>query len=164
MPIMTLKDLFLNELKDVYSAEKQIVKALPKLVDAATSEELRAALRDHLDVTNEHVRRLEKIFKGYERSPEGKKCKGMAGLLEEGSEVVEEEMEPAVKDAAIISAAQRVEHYEMAAYGSLRNFAETLGDAKTAAALQETLNEEGGADRKLTDLAVASINAMAGQA
>lgn len=161
MSIPDLGALFLEELKDLYDAEHQILKALPKMIDAASSADLKEAFENHLEATNRHVERLEEIFETYSQPATGKRCKGMAGLLEEGKEVLEEDMEPDVKDAALIAAAQRVEHYEMAVYGSLRTFARVLGDLETARILQETLEEEGQADRELTRLAEEAINVRA---
>lgn len=161
MRIDDLGTLFLEELKDVYNAEQQVVKALPKMAKAASSEDLKDVFEDHLEASKLHISRLEDIFKSYDHTPEGKHCKGMAGLLEEGKEVIEEDMESSVKDAALIAAAQRVEHYEMAVYGSLRTFARVLGDTDAARLLQETLEEEGQADRSLTQLAEEGINVQA---
>src|SRR5271155_3117304 len=123
----SLKELYIDELKDLYSAENQLLKALPKMAKAASAPELRAAFEDHLEETRGQVQRLERIFKKLKASPKGKKCKAMEGLIEEGKEVMGEDGEPAVLDAALIAAAQRVEHYEMAGYGSVRTFARLLG-------------------------------------
>ena len=161
MSLETLRDLYTEELKDLYSAENQLVKALPKMAKAASSPKLAAAFTAHLKETKVHVERLEQVFKELEASPRGKKCKAMEGLIEEASELLQEEAEPEVLDAALIAAAQRVEHYEMAAYGSVRAFAETLGLKKSAKLLQQTLDEEGAADKKLTSLAAGGINAKA---
>src|SRR6202022_5058672 len=124
-----LKELYIDELKDLYNAESQLVKALPKMAKAASSDELRQGFEQHLEQTKGHVQRLEKIFQALGESPKGKKCKGMEGLIEEGSEVMEEDYEGSVLDAALIGAAQRVEHYEIAGYGTVRSMAETLGEA-----------------------------------
>ena len=148
----TLKDLYIDELKDLYSAENQLVKALPKMAKAATSPDLRAGFEDHLEQTKNHVQRLETIFQQLGESPKGKKCKGMEGLIEEGSEAIEE-YEGELLDAALIGAAQRVEHYEMAGYGCVRTYADLLGETKAVALLQKTLDEEGAADEKLTAIA-----------
>jgi ferritin-like metal-binding protein YciE len=153
--------LYLEELKDAYNAEKQLVKAIPKMVKAATSPELRTALEEHLDVTRRQVERLEEIFQDLGKPASGKTCKGMAGIIEEGQEMLHEDGEPEVIDAAIIAAAQRVEHYEIAAYGTLRTFAETKGDAKAARVLEEILNEEKEADERLTRIAESSVNTQA---
>ncbi len=147
-----LKELYIDELKDLYSAETQLVKALPKMAKAATSDELRQGIEEHLEQTKGHVKRLEQIFEMLDESPKGKKCKGMEGLIEEGSEATEE-YEGAVLDAAIIGAAQRVEHYEIAAYGTVRAFAEELGESEQASLLETTLNEESETDEKLSELA-----------
>ncbi len=161
MALKSLHDLFVNELKDLYSAENQLVKALPKMAKAANSPELRTAFEEHLEVTKMQVERLETIFGQLEESPKGKKCKAMEGLIEEGSEMMEEDAAPAVMDAGLIAAAQRVEHYEIAGYGCVRTFANLLGFDKAADLLQETLDEEGEADKKLTDLAESVINVSA---
>ncbi|HEY0307226.1 MAG TPA: ferritin-like domain-containing protein [Acidobacteriaceae bacterium] len=153
MMLEDLMDLFVDELKDLYSAETQITKALPKMVKAATSKDLKLAFASHLQETEGHVRRLDHIFELLEKSPKGKTCKGMKGLLEEGSEMIKEDADPDVKDAGLISAAQRVEHYEMAGYGTVRTYAEILRRDDVAKILQETLQEEKSADTKLTKLA-----------
>jgi ferritin-like metal-binding protein YciE len=149
----TLEDLYVDELRDLYSAENQLVKALPKMAKAANSEDLKAGFEEHLKQTEGHVERLEKIFDGLDKSPKGKKCKAMEGLVEEGSEVIEEEMTPEVKDAALIAAGQRVEHYEMAGYGTVRTYAELLNYDDAAELLQATLDEEGDTNKKLMKLA-----------
>src|SRR5882724_11135008 len=148
-----LKELYIDELKDLYSAENQLVKALPKLAKATASEELRAGFEEHLEQTKGHVGRLEQIFEMLGESPKGKKCVGMEGLVEEGSEVMKEDLEGAVLDAALIGAAQRVEHYEIAAYGTARALAEELGETEHVDLLSETLAEEKETDEKLTELA-----------
>src|ERR1700730_14092878 len=155
-----LKELYIDELKDLYSAESQLVKALPKMAKAASFDELRHGFEEHLEQTKGHVQRLEKIFQALGESPKGKKCKGMEGLIEEGSEVMEEDYEGSVLDAALIGAAQRVEHYEIAGYGTVRSMAETLGESDHVSLLEETLEEEKAADEKLTELAE-QINAQA---
>lgn len=154
-----LKELYIDELKDLYNAENQLVKALPKMAKAATSEELSAGFTEHLEQTKGHVERLEKIFKQLGESPKGKKCKGMEGLVEEGSEAIEE-YEGELLDAALIGAAQRVEHYEMAGYGTVIAFAEELGESEHVKLLKETLEEEKATDEKLTELS-GEINAQA---
>jgi ferritin-like metal-binding protein YciE len=161
MSLESLDSLFLNELKDVYHAEKQILKALPRMAKAASANALRDAFTKHLRETEGHVRRLEQIFKSLDQAPRGKKCKGMEGLLEEGKEIMEEEGAPEVIDAALIAAAQRVEHYEMAAYGCLRTYAQLLGHEDAAELLQQTLGEEEAADEKLTELGEGGINQAA---
>jgi len=162
MPNEGLKELYVDELKDLYSAESQLVKALPKLAKAAASEELRAGFEEHLEQTKGHVQRLEQIFEMLDESPKGKKCKGMEGLIEEGSEIMKEDFEDALLDAALIGAAQRVEHYEIAAYGTVRAFAEELGESEHASLLAETLEEEKETDEKLTELAK-QINVVANE-
>jgi ferritin-like metal-binding protein YciE len=159
--LKTLDDLLIKELKDLYSAEKQIIKALPKMAKAANSDALREALEDHLEVTKEQAARLEQIFETLSISPRGPKCEAMEGLLEEGEELLEEDAAPAVRDAGIIAAAQRVEHYEMAGYGTARTFARLLGHNEIADTLQKTLDEEGDADEKLTELAESEVNVEA---
>jgi ferritin-like metal-binding protein YciE len=153
MSVDTIEKLFVDELKDLYSAENQITKALPKLAKASNSDDLRAVFEGHLKETEEQIERLEEIFKILEVSPRGKTCQGMKGLLEEGSEVLEEAEEGAVRDAAMISAAQRVEHYEMAGYGSVRTYAQLLGRDQIVTLLEKTLEEEKSADSKLTKIA-----------
>jgi ferritin-like metal-binding protein YciE len=162
MPNQGLKELYIEELKDLYNAETQLVKALPKLARAASSEELRRGFEDHLEQTKGHVERLQKIFDMLEESPKGKKCKGMEGLIEEGAEVTEEDYEGSLLDAALIGTAQRVEHYEIAGYGTVRSFAETLGESEHVSLLNETLEEEKETDEKLTELAT-QINAKANE-
>lgn len=147
-----LKELYIDELKDLYSAENQLVKALPKMAKAASSGKLRKGFEEHLEQTKSHVQRLEQIFELLEESPKGKKCKGMEGLIDEGSEMTEEDFEGAVLDAGLIGAAQRVEHYEIAAYGTARAFAEELGESEHVSLLEETLAEEEATDEKLTEL------------
>jgi ferritin-like metal-binding protein YciE len=153
MPEQGLKELYIDELKDLYSAENQLVKALPKMAKAASSDELRQGFEQHLEQTKGHVQRLEKIFQALGESPKGKTCKGMQGLIEEGSEATEENYEDTVMDAALIGAAQRVEHYEIAGYGTVRSMAETLGEDNHVSLLEETLEEEKETDEKLTELA-----------
>jgi ferritin-like metal-binding protein YciE len=164
MPLDSLHELYVNELKDLYNAESQLLKALPKMAKAAVTPELKAAFEEHLEVTREQVSRLEAIFADLGVSPKGKKCKAMEGLIEEGKEVVEEDAEPAVRDAALIAAAQKVEHYEMAGYGCVRTYARRLGYGDAAALLQATLDEEGEADKELTELAETVVNAEAEEA
>jgi ferritin-like metal-binding protein YciE len=155
-----LKELYVDELKDIYSAENQLVKALPKMAKAASSAELRQGFEEHLEQTKGHVQRLEQIFELLEESPKGKKCVGMEGLVKEGSEAMDEDYEGALMDAALIGAAQRVEHYEIAAYGTARAFAEELGESEHVSLLGETLKEEEETDEKLTVLSE-SINEAA---
>jgi ferritin-like metal-binding protein YciE len=147
------KELYIDELKDIYSAESQMVKALPKLAKAASSDELRKGFEEHLEQTKSHVGRLEKIFQALGESPKGKKCKGMEGLVAEGAEAMEDDFEGSVMDAALIGAAQRVEHYEIAAYGTVCAFAQELGEEEQVSLLTETLEEEKETDEKLSKLA-----------
>jgi ferritin-like metal-binding protein YciE len=147
-----LKHLYVEELKDIYSAENQMVKALPKMARAATSPDLRAGFEEHLTQTQEHVARLEKIFNALGESPKGKKCKGMEGLVAEGAEMIEEDRAPEELDAGLISAAQRVEHYEIAAYGCVSAYAKLLGEDQAASILKKTLEEEKKTNEKLTEL------------
>ncbi len=158
MELDSLQALYVNDLKDLYSAEKQIVKALPKMIKAASHEELAATFSEHLRVTERQVERLERIFADLEESPRGKKCIGMEGLIEEAQELLKEKPEPEVLDAGLIAKAQHVEHYEIAGYGTVRTYAEQLGLAKHAELLQQTLDEEGEADKRLSALAETSIN------
>lgn len=151
--VKSLRDLFVEELRDLYSAESQLIEALPKMEKAASSQELTEAFRAHLQQTKEHQRRLDTIFESLGMSPQGKMCKGMQGLIEEGKEVIDEIGDSVLRDAALIGAAQRVEHYEIAGYGTVRTFAQELGDENAKRILQETLDEEGEADRKLTAIA-----------
>ena len=161
MKLETLKDLYIHELKDLYSAEKQIIKALPKMAKAATNKQLATGFEEHFEQTKGHVARLEKILTSHDESTRGPKCEGMEGLLKEGEEMIEEDAEEEVRDAGLIAAAQRVEHYEMAGYGCARTYAELLGDPDGAQLLQTTLKEESETDKKLTDLAVSVINVRA---
>lgn len=161
MSLDSLHALYVNELKDLYNAENQLLKALPRMAKAASAPGLKAAFTEHLEVTRGQVERLDRIFAELGVSPKGKKCKAMEGLVEEGKEVMEEDGEPSVIDAALIAAAQRVEHYEMAGYGCVRTFATLLGYEDAAALLQETLDEEGEADKKLTELAETVIDVEA---
>jgi ferritin-like metal-binding protein YciE len=149
----SLKELYVEELRDIYDAESQLAKALPEMAKAATSEELQSGFEEHLEQTKEHVRRLEKVLNDLGEKAKGKKCKGMQGLVTEGKEIIEEDFEDDVKDAALISAAQRVEHYEIAAYGTVRTYAEILGEQNAVSLLEKTLNEEKETDEKLTELA-----------
>jgi ferritin-like metal-binding protein YciE len=153
MKLETMKELLLDELQDLYSAETQITKALPKMAKASSASDLKQAFESHLQETEGHVQRLETIFKHLKESPKGKTCEGMKGLLKEGDERVKEGGEPEVLDAGLISAAQRVEHYEIAAYGSARTYAELLGESEIVRLLEKTLEEEKAADQKLTKVA-----------
>jgi len=158
----SLRELYIDELRDLYSAETQLVKALPKMAKGAANDQLRSAFEEHLRQTSEHVSRLEQIFEQLGEKTSGKKCLGMEGLVKEGAETLKEEYGDDVKDAAIIGAAQRVEHYEMAGYGTVRAFAELLGENEHVSLLEQTLEEEKQADQKLTDLAE-EINQQAAQ-
>ena len=153
MKIESLRDLYVDQLKDLYSAEQQLIKALPKMAKAAESEELRAAFEDHLGQTRQHAQRIETIFEKMGEKAAGKKCKAMEGLVKEGSEVMEEDMEDGIKDAALIAAAQRVEHYEIAGYGCVKAYATRLGDENAASLLEQTLEEEKQADELLNGIA-----------
>jgi ferritin-like metal-binding protein YciE len=161
MELDTLKDLYIDEIKDLYSAEKQLVKALPKMAKAAKDPQLQQAFRTHLRETAEHAARLEQICKDLGVSPRGKKCVGMEGLIEEGSELIKEGADPDVLDAGLISKAQHVEHYEIAGYGTVRTYARQLGFENHADLLQQTLDEEGRTDHLLTELAESGINVEA---
>lgn len=161
MELETLRDLYIHELKDLYSAEKQLVKALPKVAKGASNPDLKAGILQHLEETKEHVARLEGILEGLGENTRGPICKGMKGLLEEAASMLEEEADEEVRDAGIICGAQRVEHYEIAGYGCARTFAELLGEDEAAEILQTTLDEEGATDKKLTELAVSTINLAA---
>lgn len=157
----SMEDLFVHELKDLLSAERQMTKALPKLIKAAHSPRLKEAFESHLGETEEHVNRIEQIMTGMGMSIRAEKCDAMQGLVKEGDEIAKLDGDPSVKDAALIAAAQRVEHYEIAGYGCARTFAEQLGKIEFAGLLQQTLDEEKAADEKLTELAMADINARA---
>ena len=158
MKITSLNQLLEEELKDIYSAEKQLLKALPKMVKKASSEELRSALEEHLNVTKNQVTRLEEVFETLGKPAKAKTCKAMQGLIEEATEIMEEDADDAVMDAGIIAAAQKVEHYEIASYGTVRTWAEQCGEDDAAALLQETLDEETEADEKLSELAQDFVN------
>ena len=158
MELEHLMDLYVDELKDVYNAEKQILRALPKMAKKAGHDELRQAFENHEAITQEHVTRLESIFDDLKLPKRGKKCKGMEGLIEEGQEMLEEDADPDVLDAAMISAAQRVEHYEISAYATLRTYANQLGLREHARILQKTLDEEGNTDKLLTQIAERRVN------
>jgi ferritin-like metal-binding protein YciE len=160
MSVANIEELLISELKDIYSAEKQITKALPKMAKAATSPALRAAFESHLEETNGQIERLEQIFEALGKSGRGKTCHGMQGVLEEGSEVLEDTKKGDVRDAALISAAQRVEHYEMAAYGCVREYANLLGMKDVVKLLEATLEEEKAADGKLTAISK-QVNSVA---
>jgi ferritin-like metal-binding protein YciE len=164
MALQTLEDLFLHDLKDLYNAEQQILKALPRMAKKASSPELRRAFEQHLKQTEVQVQRLERVFDTLDEKAKGKSCKGMQGLIEEGKELMSEDIEDDVLDAALIAAAQKVEHYEIAAYGTARTYAEMLGNREAARLLQQTLDEEGETDKKLTKLAESIVNVEAVEA
>jgi ferritin-like metal-binding protein YciE len=161
MQISTLHDLMVHELRDLYSAERQLVQALPKLARSVTAPELKSAIEDHLAQTEGHVARLEQAFELLGEPARGKKCRGMEGLIEEGRELLEEDMDPEVLDAGIIAAAQRVEHYEIAAYGTVCEYARTMQHTDVLSLLEATLDEEKEADDKLTAIAEGGINSLA---
>lgn len=161
MELETLKDLYIEELKDLYSAEKQLTKALPKMAKAATHPELQQAFRTHLKETAQHIERLERICADLGVSPRGKKCVGMEGLIEEGNELIKDKPDEDVLDAGLINKAQHVEHYEIAGYGTVRTYARQLGFDEQADLLQQTLDEEGKTDHLLTQLAESGINVEA---
>jgi ferritin-like metal-binding protein YciE len=161
MELCTLKDLYVKELKDLYSAETQILKALPKMAKAASNEKLAAGFRKHFEQTKQHAARLETILQDHGQTTRGPKCQGMEGVLEEGAEMIEEKADEEVRDAGLISAAQRVEHYEMAGYGCVVEYASLLGDKRGAKLLKTTLTEEEETDQKLTKLAKSVINISA---
>jgi ferritin-like metal-binding protein YciE len=158
MKLESLRKLYIEELKDLYSAEKQILQALPKMASKTRNEELRRAFEAQAQETERQIERLDRIFEMLDKNPRGKKSKGMEGLIEEGKEILQEDMEPEVQDAALLSAAQKIEHYEIAGYGTVRTYAQLLGEGEQARLLQQTLDEQGNADKKLTRLAESSIN------
>ena len=163
MELKTLEDLYVEELKDLYSAENQILKALPKMIKAATHTKLKRAFTAHERQTRQHAKRLERICRELGKSPKGKKCEGMEGLIKEGASLIKERPDKDVLDAGLIAAAQHVEHYEMAGYGCVRTYARLLGYESQAQLLQQTLDEEGDTDKLLTVLAESSINIDAEQ-
>jgi ferritin-like metal-binding protein YciE len=152
MKTKTLKDVYVDELRDLYDAERQLIKAIPKMAKAATSEDLHKGFEEHLEQTKGHASRLEQILQGLGEAVKGKRCKGMEGIVTEGGEVMSEDYEGAVMDAALITAAQRVEHYEIAAYGSVQAFATLIGETEAAGLLEQTLAEEKKTDEKLSEL------------
>ena len=162
MNLETLKELYVNELRDLYNAENQLVKALPKMAKGASSDELKEAFEKHLEQTKGHVERLDEVFEELGEKTKGKTCQAMKGLIEEGSEVLRADGEASVIDAGIIVAAQKVEHYEIAGYGTVRAFAELLGESEHVSLIEQTLEEEKQTDEKLTQLAE-RINSEAGQ-
>ena len=161
MQLATLRSLFIHELKDLYSAEKQLIKALPKVAKAATNSDLKAGIEGHLQETIEHANRLENLLTDLGESTRGPKCKAMEGLIAEASGLIEEEADPEVLDAGIIAGSQKIEHYEIASYGCVRAYAELLGEEEAAGVLQTTLDEERSTDEKLTELAMSVINLAA---
>jgi len=161
MEMESLQDLFVDQLKDLYNAENQIIKALPKMIKKASAPELKDAFARHLEVTKGQVDRLEQVFEAFGEKAKGKTCKAMKGIIEEASDTMKEDAEPEVLDAALIAECQRVEHYEIAGYGTVRAYAELLGNKQAAKLLQQTLDEEGEADKKLTSLAETLINVEA---
>jgi ferritin-like metal-binding protein YciE len=158
MKLESLKDLYMEQLKDLYSAETQLVDALPKMADASNSPELKNAFREHLNQTRQHVDRLEQIFRKLGERPKGETCEGMKGLIKEGESMIKMKGEPEVIDAGLIAAAQRVEHYEIAGYGTVRTYAELIGEADAVRLLERTLQEEEEADEKLSEIAESHIN------
>lgn len=164
MKMQTLNDLYLAELHDLYDAENQILKALPKMAETAASPELRTAFQEHLEETRTHVARLEEVFNMHGEKIKGDKCEGIEGILKEGKELMNADAQPMVRDAALISAAQRVEHYEIAAYGCVRTYAQQLGFERAANILQTTLQEEEQTDKRLTGIAESRVNVEAAHA
>jgi ferritin-like metal-binding protein YciE len=161
MKMESLKDLYLEQLRDLYDAENQLVEALPKMAEAASGPELKMGFNDHLRQTREHVTRLERIFSALGEKPKGHTCQAMKGLVKEGEEMIKAKGDPEVIDAGLIAAAQRVEHYEIAAYGTVRTYAESLGGDEAMRLLEMTLKEEKETDQKLTQLAKSHVNAEA---
>lgn len=162
--VKSLEDLLVMELKDLFDAENQLTRALPKMAKAATAPELKTAFQEHLEVTKQQVERLTQVFEELGQPAKGKRCEAMKGLITEGQELISEDMDPEIRDAGLIGAAQKVEHYEMAGYGTVRTMAETLGHTEAARLLDETLKEEGEADKKLTMIAKKFVNTRALQA
>jgi ferritin-like metal-binding protein YciE len=164
MKLQSLFDLYLTELHDLYDTEQQIIKALPKMIDGAASADLKTALQEHLEQTQLHRNRLEDIFDMHSEKPKAESCEGMAGIIKEGRDLLKQDAVPVVRDAALISAAQRVEHYEIAVYGCVRTYAEQLGFDRAARILQETLSEEEAMDKRLTGIAEGRVNTEAARA
>jgi ferritin-like metal-binding protein YciE len=164
LKLNSLRDLFLEELRDLYNAEQQLVDALPKMADAAKAPDLKSAFKHHLEQTKQHASRLEHVFAGIGEKASGETCEAMKGLIKEGELIIKAEGDPGVRDAGLIGAAQRVEHYEMAGYGTARTLARRLGDEEIAGVLQQILNEEGEADKKLTSIAESQVNVGAARA
>jgi ferritin-like metal-binding protein YciE len=161
MAVKSVQDLLLNELRDIYDAEKQLVRALPKMAKASSSEQLRQAFEEHLEQTKHQVERLEQAFARLDMAARGKRCAAMRGLVEEANDTMEEIKTPEVLDAALIAGAQKVEHYEIAAYGSVRALAEACGHREVAQLMDETLEEEKEADQKLNQIALSEVNRAA---
>ncbi len=164
MQMESLQELLVHDLRDLYSAENQLLKAMPRMVKKATNPDLKKAIETHMRETEGHVQRLQKVFEKLGKKPTGKKCAAMEGLIEEGKEMMGEDMEEDTMDAALIAVAQKIEHYEIASYGTVRTWAQLMGDEQTAKLLQQTLDEEGKTDKLLTELAESSINIEAAQA
>ena len=163
MEMESLQELLIEEMRDIYSAEKQLTKAMPKMAKKASNPQLKKAFETHLRETEGQIQRLEKIFEKLGKKPTGKKCAAMEGLVEEGKEMMGEDMDDDVMDAALIAVAQKIEHYEIASYGTVRTWAQHIGDEQTARLLQQTLDEEGKTDKLLTEMAENSINVEAAQ-
>ncbi len=161
MKLHSLEDLFFEQVRDTYDAEKQLIKALSKMAKAASADELRAAFEEHLDQTRGHIERLERVFDLLGKKARGKSCDGMQGIIEEGEDILDADGEPMVLDAGLIAAAQRVEHYEMAVYGCLRTWARQLNHHEIADLIEQTLHEEKEADHKLTQIAEGMVNLAA---
>jgi ferritin-like metal-binding protein YciE len=161
LKLNTLRDLFIQELRDLYNAEEQLVDAVPKMAEAATSAELRHVFQEHARETKEHVARLDRIFNALGEDPSGETCAAMKGLISEGNDYIDAEGDPDCRDAGLISAAQKIEHYEIAGYGTARTLARRLGESDAATLLQDTLDEEGSADKKLTAVAEKAVNVSA---
>ncbi|HSG38554.1 MAG TPA: ferritin-like domain-containing protein [Thermoanaerobaculia bacterium] len=161
MEIDSLRKLYIEELKDLYSAEKQLIQAIPRMAKKTKNQKLRQGFEQHLETTRMQLERLDRIFEMIGKAPRGKKCKAMEGLIEEGKEMMQEDMEEDVMDAALISSAQKIEHYEIASYGTVRTYANLLGEKEHAKLLQQTLDEEGNMDKQLTQLAESEINVEA---
>ena len=161
MKLHSLEDLFVEQLRDMFDAEKQLVKALPKMAKAASTDELRHAFEEHLEQTRGHVERLERVFEACGKKARGKTCEAMEGLIEEGADMIDAEADDQVRDAGLIAAAQRVEHYEMAVYGCLHTWARQMDNHTVADLLEQTLNEEKEADQKLTHIAEGMVNLAA---
>src|ERR1051325_11074363 len=164
MPVNNLRDALVDEVKDLYNAEKQLTKALPKLAKSASSDELREAFESHLEETENQITRLERVFELLDEKPRGKHCAGIAGIIEEGSDMMQEDAEDSVMDAMLIAAGQRAEHYEIGAYGTVIAWAEAMGHAGAIALLKQNLDEEKAADKKLSALAEGGINQQAAKA